>query len=70
MKLRQKLNRTEDDEMFDLETNVLIWGLFMSTTIKSAVHFGREYQQNFDRIPEHELRRDRDVVRYLFEADC
>ena len=26
--LRRKLNRTEDDEMFDLKTNVLIWGLF------------------------------------------
>ena len=23
--LRRKLNRTEDDEMFDLKTNVLIW---------------------------------------------
>ena len=32
--------------MFDLKTNVLIWGLFMSTTMKSAVHLGREYQQN------------------------
>ena len=31
--------------MFDLRTNVLIWGLFMSTTMKSAVRLGREYQQ-------------------------
>ena len=44
--LRRKLNRTEDDEMFDLKTNVLIWGLFMSTTMKSATHLGMEYDQN------------------------
>ena len=43
--LRHKLNRSENDEMFDLRTNVLIWGLFMSTTMKSAVNFGREYHQ-------------------------
>ena len=36
----------ESLEMFDLMTNVLIWGLFMSTTMKSAVRLGREYQQS------------------------
>ena len=44
--LRRKLNRTEDDDMFDLKTNVLIWGLFMSTTMKSAIHLGLDYDQN------------------------
>ena len=44
--LRRKLNGTEDDEMFHLKTNVLIWGLFMSTTMKSAIHLGLEYDQN------------------------
>ena len=45
--LRRKLNRMEDDEMFDLKTNVLIWGLFMSTTIKPAIHFGLGYVKFF-----------------------
>ena len=44
--LRHKLSRSENDEMFDLTINVLIWGLFMSTTMKSAVRPCREYQQN------------------------
>ena len=44
--LRRKLNRTEDDEMLDLKTNVLTWGLFMSTTVTSAIHFGLEYDEN------------------------
>ena len=43
--LRRKLNRTEDDEMFDLKTNMLIWGLLMTTTMKSAIHLGLENDQ-------------------------
>ena len=42
----------------------------MSTTLKSAIHLGLEHDKNFDRMPEPQLRRDQDVVRYLFEADC
>ena len=45
-KLRHTLKRSENDEMFDLTTNVFIWALFMSATMKSATHRGREYQQN------------------------
>ena len=41
-----KLSRSENNEAFDLKTNVLIWELFMSPTMKSAVHLGFEYQQN------------------------
>ena len=46
LNLRRKLNRKEDDEMFDLKTNVLIWVLFKSTTMKSAIHLGLECDQN------------------------
>ena len=41
--LRRKFSRTENDEMFEMETNVLIWRLFESTTMKWAIHFGLEY---------------------------
>ena len=44
--LRRKLNRTEEDEIFDLKTNVLIWGLFMQTTVRSAIRLGLDYDQN------------------------
>ena len=40
--LRHKL----ENELFNLKTNVLIWGLFIATKMKSEVHFAREYQQN------------------------
>ena len=45
MNLRRKLNQRENDEMFDLKSNVLIWGPFMSTTMKSAIHLGLEYDK-------------------------
>ena len=32
--------------MVDLKTNVVIWGLFRSKTMKSAVHVGLDYDQN------------------------
>ena len=50
--LRQKLNLSEDAQVLDLKTNVLIWGLFMSTTMKAAVHL----RQNYTEKVEHKLR--------------
>ena len=41
--LRQKLNLADEAPVLDLETNVLIWGLFRSTTMKAAVHLGPNY---------------------------
>ena len=43
MNFRHKLLRSENDEMFDLNINVLIWKLLMSMTMKSAIHLGLEY---------------------------
>ena len=59
MDFRHKLNRSQNNEMFDSRTNESIWRLFMSTTMKFATHLDREYQQKFDRVQEHELRRSR-----------
>ena len=54
--------------MFNLKTHVLIWVLFMSTTVKSAIHLGLEYAKRFGSIPEPQLWRDQDVVPWLFES--
>ena len=43
--LRQKLNLGEEALVLDLKTNVLIWGLFMSTTMKAPVHLGPNYNE-------------------------
>ena len=45
--LRQKLHLTED--MIGIEANnLLIWGLFMATTMKAAVHLGPNYTENME----------------------
>ena len=67
--LRHKLNRSENDEMFDLKTNVLIWRPFMSTTMKISNSPWPRTSTTFDRVQEQEPRRDQDVVRYDLEAD-
>ena len=42
--LRQKLRFSS--YTLDAKTNVLIWGFFMSTTMKSSVHLGLQYKDN------------------------
>ena len=34
--------------MRDFNSNVLIWGLFMSTTKKASVHLGPSYNENLE----------------------
>ena len=46
--LRQKLTLSEDAQVLDLKTNVLIWGLFVSTTMKASVHVGPNYNENLE----------------------
>ena len=41
---RQKLNLSEDSQVLNEKTtNVLIWGLLSSTTMKASVHLGPSY---------------------------
>ena len=44
--VRHKLNRSEDEKILDQRWNVLMWELFMSTTMKAAVHLGQTYNEN------------------------
>ena len=46
--LRQMSKLAEDSRVLDLETNVLIWGLFMSTPVKASVHLGPHYNENLE----------------------
>ena len=32
--------------MLDVEVGGMIWGIFMSATMKAAVHTGQDYEQN------------------------
>ena len=44
---RQKLNRPEDgQQVLDQKVNVWMWRLFVSATMKAAIHFGENYKDN------------------------
>ena len=45
---RQKFILAEVAPVLDLKTNVLIWGLFKSTTMKASVHLGPNYNGNLE----------------------
>ena len=44
--LRQKNCRNSGDDMNDLDTNSLMWRMFMSATLDAAVHLGKDYVEN------------------------
>ena len=46
MNVRQKLNRSEDDQMLDQRVSVLIWRSILSTRMKAAIHLGEIYKEN------------------------
>ena len=52
------------------KTNVLILGLLMSTTMKSSVHLGLQYQENLVADKNCRLRGVQDIVRKNVKSDC
>ena len=49
--LHKKLGTTGDSPKFEIrssKTNVLIWGLFMSSAMKAAIHLGPSYTENLE----------------------
>ena len=67
--LRQKLNLAEEARVLELKTSVLIWRLFVSTTMKAAVHLGPNYTEILGSIQENKLRGTPEFVRYHAEMD-
>ena len=57
--MRQTLGRQPDDDMLEIDVNMVISCIFMSATMKAAVHLGQDYEENlrttrntdFDKIP-------------------
>ena len=48
LKTFDKVELFGERKMRDMNTNVLIWGLFMSTTKKASVHLGPNYNENLE----------------------
>ena len=44
--VRKIYGRQPDDPMEDVNVNLAVWGMFMSTTLQAVVHLGRSYAKN------------------------
>ena len=42
-----------DDPVDDLDVNMAIWGIFLNTTLRAAVHLGQDYEANFRYVKNH-----------------
>ena len=49
--------------MLDIDIDAMIWRIFMSATIKAAVHLGQDYQENLRTTK----KKDFEKVKPLFE---
>ena len=58
--LRQKIGRKSGDDMNNLDTNSLMWRMFMSATLDAAVHLGKLFfgELKFDQKIRHNERKD------------
>ena len=39
--------------MEDLDVNAAIWGIFLNTTLRAAVHHGQDYEVNLRFVKSH-----------------
>ena len=44
--VRQQLGRPKEDKVEQANTNAMICGLFITASIKAAVHLGKDYEEN------------------------
>ena len=44
--VRRIYGREHDDPMADLNLNMTIWGIFLNTTLRTAVHLGQDHDAN------------------------
>ena len=70
--MQKKLGITARYSTFALEalkTSVLIWGMFMSSSMKAASHLGPIFFANLGSLQGHELRGNSEIIQYHTEID-
>ena len=61
---RQKFGRKPGDKMEDLDVNTSIWRIFMTATLRAAVHLGNDYVVNLHSTKNQSKR----TLKLLFNA--
>ena len=62
--LRQKLGRQPNGDMLEIDVNMMIWGMFMSATMKAAVHLGPTYKEHLSTTKNMDF----DQIKHLFDT--
>ena len=44
--LRQRYGRKPGDKMEDVDVKTIVWRMFMSVTLRAAIHLGNDYAEN------------------------
>ena len=51
--VRNIYRREHDDPVDDLDVNMDIWGIFLNTTLRAAVHLGKDHEANLRYVKNH-----------------
>ena len=51
--VRKIYGKPPGDPMEDLNAMLAVWGMFMNTTIRAAVHLGKDYDTNLRCVNNH-----------------
>ena len=51
--------------MSEIDVNTMIWGIFMSATMKAAVHLGQAYQDNFHITKNTDFEKIKQLFKFL-----
>ena len=62
----RKLSRPQRDDMSDININAMIYGIFISATVKATAHLGQKKQENLRTTKNTQ---SQTVVRCLAEID-
>ena len=61
--VRQTLGRQPRDDVLEIDVYTMIWRIFLSATLKAAVHLGQDYQENLHTT----VKTDFEKVKRLFD---
>ena len=61
--VRKICGKPPGDPMKDLDVNLAIWGKFMNTTLRAAVHLGKDYDTNLRFVKNYLCKTTRQLFR-------
>ena len=67
--VRRIYGREHDDTREDLDVNMAMWGIFLSATLRAAVHLGQDCEANLRFVKNHHWCKHNSFYRFYAEVD-